>query len=305
VTVAAFADEWFELAGGRLRERTLANYQAQMRLHVLPRVGNMAVSDLSEDDLVQMIRELQDAGYAAWTIRTVLTPLSRMLNYAVRRGLIAANPVGGLDRSERPAVWEREQRILSRGEIVRLLACAPVRYRMLLATAIFTGVRQGELLALTWSDIDIEGGVVKVRKALDRKGRTVQLKTRNARRDVVLMPALAGRLQTRREQSTYRSPHDYVFASRVGTPLYWRNLSPRALQPALTKANLEPLRWHDLRHTFAALLITQGANIAYVSRQMGHGSAEITLRVYSHVFDQAEYAQRIRGSLETSFGSII
>ena len=119
------------------------------------------------------------------------------------------------------------------------------------------------------------------------------------------MPALAKKLQEHRAISEYASPNDYVFASKVGTPLYWRNLTPRVLRPALDKAGLEPLRWHDLRHTFAALLITQGANIAYVSRQMGHGSAEITLRVYSHVFDSVEHAQRMRDALESSFGTFI
>ena len=91
----------------------------------------------------------------------------------------------------------------------------------------------------------------------------------------------------------------------MGTPLYWRNLSRRALQPALKKAGIEPLRWHDLRHTYASLLIAQGANIVYVSRQLGHGSSDITLRCYSHLFDRAEHAARTRDALEQTFGALL
>jgi integrase len=305
VTVAEYTDHWLRVATGQLRARTVANYRSQMQLHVLPRLGNRTLADVDEDDLLRMISELRAAGYTAWTIRTILTPLSRMLNHGVRRGLIRSNPVAGLDRSERPAVWGREQRILTRDEIRRLLTAARPQHRALLATAVFTGLRQGELLALTWSNIDFDGGAVKVREALDRQGRRIQPKTRNAIRDVVLMPSLVTKLEAHRAASDYASRTDYVFASKVGTPLYWRNLTPRVLRPALERANLETLRWHDLRHTFAALLIMQGANIAYVSRQMGHGSAEITLRVYSHVFDRAEYAQRIRQALESSFGALV
>lgn len=305
LTVADYAARWQHAELGRLRERTAANYRSHLRLHVLPRFGDLSLAELGEADVLELIRDLQEAGYSAWTIRTILTPFSRMLNHAIRHGVPANNPIARLDRRDRPAVWGREQRILNREEIAELLTAAPPRYSTILATAIFTGLRQGELLALTWSDLDFARGVVRVRAALDRKGRRLQPKTRNAIRDVVLMPALGKRLEAHRLESEYASPRDYVFASRAGTPLYWRNLTPRALQPALEKAKLEPLRWHDLRHTFAALLISQGAAIAFVSRQMGHGSAEITLRVYSHVFDAAAYAAQTRRALEESFGSVL
>ena len=305
LTVAEYAERWQLAELGQLRERTAANYRSHLRLHLLPRFGDLQLPELCEDDVLTLIRELQEAGYSGWTIRTILTPLSRMFNHAIRHGVTANNPIACLDRRERPPVWDREQRILNSGEIAQLLAAAPTRYRTLLATAIFTGLRQGELLALTWRDVDVAAGVVEVRASLDRRGRRLKPKTRNAIRDVVLMPALGAQLHTHRLQSKFAAATDYVFASRVGTPLYWRNLSPRALQPALETAGLAPLRWHDLRHTFAALLINQGASIAFVSRQMGHGNAEITLRVYSHVFDAAAYAEQMRNALQTSFGNVL
>jgi integrase len=168
-----------------------------------------------------------------------------------------------------------------------------------------TGLRQSELLGLRWRDVNFDNELIHVRSALDRHGNDVPPKTQHAVRDVVLIPALAEMMREHRRTSAYDRPADYVFASRVGTPLHWRNVSRRALKPALAEAGIEPLRWHDLRHTFASLLIGGGANVVFTSRQLGHGSSDITLRVYSHLFDRAEQAQRTRDILETTLGDVI
>lgn len=304
-TLEAYAEHWLLSVRGGVRPRTFDSYSAQLRLHVLPLLGDRVVGEIDVEDILELIDQLRSAGYTGWTIRTVLTPLSRLLNHAVRRNVIAVNPISRLDRTERPTVWAAEQRILKREEIGRLLHSAPPRFRTLLAAAIFTGLRQGELLGLTWEEVDFEDGVVKVRKSLDRQGDRQEPKTRQAVRDVVLMPALGRSLQQHRALSSFAAPTDYVFASQNGTPFHWRNVARRALQPALKNAELGHLRWHDLRHTFASLLIANGANIVYVSRQLGHGSSDITLRCYSHLFDRAEHAQRTRTALEASFGDLV
>ena len=122
-SVAVYAERWLGTLGGQLRERTLANYRSQLRLHVLPKLGSRPLVELNEDDVLALIAELHAAGYTGWTIRTILTPLSRLLSHAVRRGVIASSPISRLDRTERPAVWAREQRILGREEIGLLLEC--------------------------------------------------------------------------------------------------------------------------------------------------------------------------------------
>lgn len=194
-----------------------------------------------------------------------------------------------------------ERRVLNREEIGRLLEGAPPRHRTLLATAVFSGLRQSELLGLRWRDIDFVDQLVHVRRALDRKGRDVPPKTRHSVRDVVLMPALVEALQEHRERSRFKGPDDFVFASRVGTPLHRRNVWRQAFEPAFREAGIERLRWHDLRHTFAWLLIGGGANVVFVSRQLGHGSSDVTLRIYAHLFDHAEQAQRTRETLQRMF----
>ena len=303
--LATYAARWLVSVRGAVRQRTFDSYSSQLRLHVLPRLGQRPVVDITVDDVLALIDDLRALGYTGWTIRTTLTPLSRLLNHAARRGVIPISPMSRLDRTERPTVWAAEQVILQRGEIGRLLEAAPAPYRTLLATAVFTGLRQGELLGLTWAELDFDDGIVKVRSSLDRQGQRQEPKTRQAVRDVVLMPALARTLEQHRSASAFAAHTDFVFASQQGTPLHWRNVARRALQPALKNAGLNHLRWHDLRHTFASLLISEGANIVYVSRQLGHGSSDITLRCYSHLFDRAEHAQRSREALERSFGSLL
>jgi integrase len=305
LTVARYASTWLESIEGLVSARTLEDYTGRLERHVLPRFGQRRLDEVGIDDILGLIADLQERGYAGSTICTVLNPLSRMFAHAARRQLIQVNPVSKLDRSERPRVSRRERPVLSRAEIRRLLAAAPPHHRTLLATAILSGLRQGELLGLHWRDVDFDNQVIRVRSALDRKQRDVPPKTQHALRDVVLMPALAQALQQHRAESRFSDPGDYVFTTRVGTPLHWANLGSKALNPALTRAGLRPLRWHDLRHTFASLLIAGGANITFVSRQLGHSSSQITLGVYAHLLDREEQAQHTRDMLEAMLGDAV
>jgi integrase len=204
----------------------------------------------------------------------------------------------------------REMRILRPEEIDALLRAVTPLYRPLLATAIFTGLRQGELLGLTWADIDLRAGLVRVRKQLDRDGVRVSPKTPQAVREVVLMPALGHILRQHRLSSRFSGDYAPVFASSAGTPMHYRNVTRRGLAVAIERAGLNghdrpSLRFHDLRHTFASLLIAEGGNVVFVSRQLGHASADITLKVYAHLFDRAEHADRARSALEGGYGKIL
>lgn len=96
-----------------------------------------------------------------------------------------------------------------------------------------------------------------------------------------------------------------MFTTRVGRPQHFAHLGPRVLNPALKRAGIQPLRWHDLRHTFASLLIAGGSNITFVSRQLGHSSSQITLSVYANLLDQEEQAQRTREMLQARLGSYV
>jgi integrase len=316
-TLAEVADQWLA-AQHRLRPRTRETYATSLRVHVLPRLGPVKDRRADHGRHRRLILAMQEGGSAGWTIRGALSPLSRVLGHAARRGLIAENPMTRLERGERPAIAKREMRILDRAEIEGLLAAAndtKTPYRTLIATAVFTGLRQGELLGLTWGDIDFDRGVVRVRKQLDRSsGERVEPKTPAAIREVLLFDGLAALLKAHRERAFAlgRAGHgDLVFAAPwSGGPLSARNVAKRGLEKALERAGLNGagrprLRWHDLRHTFASLLIAGGHNVTFVSRQLGHASPSITLNIYAHEFDQASHAERARDEMQERFGGML
>jgi integrase len=178
VTIAEWAEHWIANQS-ELRPRTRERYELALRLHVLPHIGRVRVSDLTVDHVAWLIAEMRKAGLAPLTIRGHLTPLCRLMAHAARRGIAAANPVAKLDKGERPAaVAKRERRILTRQEIEGLLGAVDPRHRALLTTAVFTGVRLGELLGLKWMDVDFDEDVIRVRRQLGRDGQVAELRRR-------------------------------------------------------------------------------------------------------------------------------
>jgi integrase len=222
---AEIAEAWLARQEPRLRPKTMNLYRTALRVHVLPRLGRRRLHEIDTDAVARLIAEMRAEGKAAWTIKGALTPLSRVLSHAERQGWIASNPVTKLEREERPRVERREMRSLEREEIEALLAAADDRYRSLLATAIFSGLRAGEQRALRWQDVDLDAGVIHVRWQLSRTGERIAPKTKQAIRDVVLMPALTGMLREHKLASPWSRDSDPVFASAKGTPIGYRAIT--------------------------------------------------------------------------------
>jgi integrase len=201
--------------------------------------------------------------------------------------------------------------VLGRAEIERLLgACSP-RDRLMIATVLYTGLRISEMLGLIWDDVDLSTGVVHVRAQLSRAhhgapARRVAPKTPASVRDVPLVAQLARLLAAHKHSVPFASATDWVFATTNGTPHGHRNVTQRGLQRAARGAGLNggdwpPLRFHDLRHTFAShLIVDLGLDVARVSRILGHARVTVTLDVYTHLFDDARHAREIRALMTSS-----
>lgn len=229
------------------------------------------------------------------TINKALTVLTMIFNYAMRNQWVARNPADYVEHARDPRpVRERplDFDILTPKEITALLEAArpPVyrdgkpltnNYRLLISFAVFTGCRMGEILGAAWSHIDFKCGQFHVCRAF-KEGRFQEPKTRTSYRRLTLPAFLLNELKAWR-LSCPQSPYDLVFPNLDGQPTSHANLLQRGFYPALKRAGLRRIRFHDLRHTFASLLISNGEDIVRVSRLMGHANASITLNIYSHL----------------------
>lgn len=300
-----------KVATGERRERTLEHYRGALERHILPRFGHRRLQLITADDLATFVSELRGKDLSSWTINGLLVPLSCVFNFAVRHNYTASNPLRRLHPDERPHPGLSDQRVLGRSELAQLLHATPARYRPLLATAIATGMRFSEVLALSWGDVDFAAGVVHVRHQLarGRRGlppRRVAPKTRAAVREIPLLPQLAAVLREHKRHSPFTDPGDYVFATRTGRPLMHRNAARLAFTRAVNDSGLlggehRRLRFHDLRHTFAShLIIDIRLDVAQVSRILGHARTSITLDIYTHLFEQAAHNADVRAQLARS-----
>ena len=324
ITLAEVAAEYVAMLeasvlSGDRSARTLERYMDHLDGHILPELGQIQVQKLTADALAAFMRDRQATGLSSWTRKGMLTPLGRVLSLAVRRGYLSENPLRRLEPDELPKGKAKDEpRVLDRDEIGRLLAEASELYMPALATKVFSGLRAMELLGLCWSCVDFDRGVITVRHQLTRasKGtpaRLVELKTRGARRDVVLLPELAELLREHRRHAFQRGlarEHDYVFVTGEGTAVNYRNFATRGLTKAADRAELNvdgkpELTPHDLRHTFGSHLVRQGTDVVTVSRQMGHARPSITLDVYSHEFADVQHRHSIEAKLTSAFGGII
>ncbi len=315
LTFAEVAARWLaefeaKVAAGERRDRTLDLYRSQLRRHLLPRLGRRRLAMITADDVVAVTRELQADGLSPWTVKRILGALSCVFTFALRRGYVTTHPFQRLERDERPHPLRSDQRVLTRTELARLFAACPRRYRPLLITGAYTGMRLSEVLGLSWEDVDFAAGVIHVRHQLARGRRGVpphriRPKTRASVREIPLLPQLAAVLRQHKRGSHFARGSDYVFATSRGSAFLHHNVSKRVLRRAAVDASLDRdgrrLRFHDLRHTFAShLIIDIRLDVAQVSGILGHARTSMTLDTYTHLFEQAAHGADVRAQLAQS-----
>jgi len=303
--VKDFLRTWLNDAARRtIRGTTFAGYERLIRLHIEPIIGDLRLARLTADDLDKLYSKLLDKGLAPKTVRLVHALLHRALSHAQRRGALAINAADGVDP---PRVVRREFRALTAKEAVRLLEAARSdRYYALYVLAITCGLRQAELLGLRWRDIDLDGAVLAVRQQVYRlAGGWVysEPKTASGRRTVSLsamnIDALREhrrwQLEERLKAGTAWEDHDLVFPNHAGRPVEKQNLMRRSFRPILERAGLPHMRFHDLRHSAATLLLSEGVHPKVVQERLGHSTIAVTMDVYSHVMPtlQREAADRL------------
>ena len=290
-TFGEYARKWLDGYGAtHLKYSSFKGYDSILRIH-LGGLSKKPLDEITRGELREMIYEKIKAGLSANTVRNIKALISGIMSHALDDGLIAANPVSRLGRLIKTKERKADVNPLTREEardFLETLAAHYPRYYPFFLCALRTGMRLGELLALEWGDIDFRGGFIEVRRAYV-KGHITTPKNGKTRR-IDMSPQLAATLKdlrTERKKEAlakgWGEVLDLVFVNEQGRLINSFNLRPRVFHRTLEKAGLRRIRIHDLRHTFASLLIQNGESLAYVKDQLGHHSIQITVDTYGHL----------------------
>ena len=297
-TVGQWMDEWFEAyAKVKVRPSSHQTYKGYIENHIKPNIGDIPIEKLTSLQLQKFYRllltegrvpriesEKQPRGLSAKTVRNINQVISSAMDMAVRHKLILSNPTEGC---ELPKVEHREMKTLPAEQLGAFLREAKESgvyelYYLDLAT----GLRRGELLGLKWEDIDLQNGIIHVRRQVarvDGEVKELPLKTKNSYRNISISQDAVAMLT---DMEAHRSS-DYVFPSSTGGPISPDSVN-NMLHRVLKRAGLPSIRFHDLRHTFATLALQNGVDIKTVSGMLGHFSAGFTLDTYAHVTTSAQ-----------------
>ena len=264
-------------SGDQYKPSAVRSYEGALRLRVLPELGGARLSDIRRVDVQDLADRLLAQGLDPSTIRNTLMPLRAIYRRAMSRSEVAVNPTAGL---ELPAVRGRRDRIASPTEATELIAALPERDRPLWATAMYAGLRRGELAALRWDDLDLAAGVIRVERSWDVRVGVVEPKSRAGRRVVPIAAVLREHLIAHKLRSGHSE--GLVFGRTPTVAFDPPTVSGRA-STAWKRAELPPITLHECRHTFASLMIAAGVNAKALSTYMGHASVTITLDRYGHL----------------------
>ena len=313
LTVEEYLERWLpDCVRDTVKASTYSSYEQLVNLHAIPTLGRIQLKTLTATHVRSLLREKLNSGLSPRTVQYIRFLLRKALDQAVADNLIPRNPVAGV---KAPQVRGEEIRPLSCDQariFLRTAAETGNRLEALYALAIQCGLRQGELLALTWEDVDLEARTLQVRRSLSGSSAGHPIfttpKTAKSRRQIRLTLGATETLKRHRKRQLEErvriagmwQDHGLVFTTELGTPLNRHNLIQRSFKPLLNEAKLPDIRFHDLRHTCATLLLTAGVHPKIVQELLGHSTIAITLDTYSHVLPGMGDAAA--GAMDEAFG---
>lgn len=304
ITYNKFLDNWLVSIEPTLRPTTHYQYSQIVRDYIIPTLGKIKLCELRPNQIQILYNSKRKSGLGIRTIQLTHSVIHRSLVHALRLGLIHRNPAATVIC---PKPEHQEMRIYDESQVSQfLVAASGNRNEALYHLAISTGMRQGELLGLLWTDLDWNNQTLLIQRQLRKipgKGLSFQPpKTKYGRRMINLGSNTIERLrehqdlaQKERVKAGIRwQENNIIFPSKVGTPLDQRNLH-RDFKSLIKVAGLPDIRFHDLRHTSASIMLNHGVPVIVVSRRLGHSKPSITLDIYGHMIPgmQAQIAEQI------------
>lgn len=309
-TFGEYMEQWLETKQTQVRPDTYRSYKWLVSKHIIPKLGKLQLEKLTPAQLQVFYAKLAqgDKPLSNRSIQYAHTLIKEALDRALKWGMVVRNVAEAVDppRAERNhgETWSPEQTV----EFLSL--AAGTKYWVAFEIAIYTGMRKGEILALRWRDVDLDNAVAHVTRSLtfvDGKPVFQAPKTERSRRAVALPHELVTSLKRHKaQQAAVRLQmrqayvdHDLVVPRLTGEPLHPKTLDDTWYR-LLKKSGLPKIRFHDLRHTHASLLLQQGVHPKIVSERLGHSNVNITLDTYSHVLPglQQEAASTFGAALE-------
>lgn len=286
-TLNEAAAEWLSGANqGVIRTRSgepykpsaLRAYEQALRTKLLPTLGTLRLSTVTRASVQDLVDRLVADGLSPSTVRNAILPLRAIYRRAISRSEVLANPTLGLSL---PAVRSRRERVADPTEAKALLASLPAEQRPLWATALYAGLRRGELKGLRWCDVDFDGGVIRVERGWDDHEGPIAPKSRAGRRSVPMAAPLRAFLAEQRLRSR-GGEEALVFGEGSDQAVSTEALAISA-RGAWKERGLEPIGLHECRHTYAAFMIAAGVNAKALSTYLGHSSITMTLDRYGHL----------------------
>ena len=281
-TFREWADQWLATTV-HLKPKTRVSYESILHARVLPEFGDARIAAIEQVDVRRFVARLAEGGDQPGTIRNTFNVVRLVFGTAAGSGAIRVNPCTGV---RMPKSLRTEMLFLSAAEVLQLAGAIGDPFGTLVTFAAYTGLRAGEIGALRVGRVNLQQGSIEVRESLaDVKGKLVFGATKTYAHRTVRLPMfltceLAVHLASRPSR-----PDDLVFPGPTGKPLRHNLFYVRHFKPAVVRAGLPAgLRFHDLRHTCAALLVAQGAHPKAIMERLGHSSIQVTLDRYGHLF---------------------
>jgi integrase len=314
------ANEFLDLtaslvATGERSQRTLDLYRQRYRTHIEPTLGKRRIRDVGPEHIGAILSLQREKNLAPWTISGTQTVVSAILTFALQRGYIGSNPMHRLAKIEKPRqVSRREHRRLTDAEMRALCEAATPRYKPLISTLAWTGLRVSEALGLRWEDVDFEHREIRVRNQLGENGQLKPPKTNAGKRTIPLLPILERELRGHRRNQLalgLAGNEHLLCTTATGKPLDRHNVYNQGITAAADKAGLNPegattLTTHDLRRTFIShLILGLKLDPVQVAKIVGHSDVSLTLNTYADEFDKAMHQGDLFARIEQSgFGSV-
>jgi integrase len=297
ITLGEYLPRWLKHKRASLSASTVCQYEQVIQDHILPYFGKTQLKDLRLSRIERHYRELQAAKIGIRTIRFTHAVLHAALERAIKYGLLLQNPAHG---ATIPMETRSEMKVLNKEQVTQfLIAAQDSPHRMLYYLAINTGMRQGEIFGLKWSDVDWEKGILVVQRQVKRiPGQGWKFsapKTKAGRRTIKLGEGLVQELRSHKDRQAFQKAvvgdrwqeHDLICPSSIGTPCNQSNLRKDMLR-ILKAAELPTIRFHDLRHTAASLMLNNGVPPIVVSKILGHSKPSVTLDIYGHLYSEMQ-----------------